>query len=236
MRALLTYLHLIIQWSFPLRTVLFSLLFLTNLECELKAQNDGYQSSKGGFGLRFGVDFNRFVDANANPLIEGYFSSAVIGPFYKSYYAFGCLETGLNLNYKGRDGQFTLPFVNENFRSGENNALLGLEAVFIVGPRIGFVYPKFGLIGGVWQQQQGWKDLNGTNIELYGWYMNLPVGLSLDLPTSFGSTGLGLYYKIGLTSIYRDLNRLDQPVGNWKGKLRSIYAELHVMFWTRGKE
>jgi hypothetical protein len=222
-------------WPIHAKRFLFRLMVICFLATNAQAQNDDYQASKGGFGLRFGVDFNRFLDGSINPLIDGYFSSAVIGPFYKSYYAFGCLETGINLNYKGRDNQFTLPFVNENFRSGENNSLQGIEAVFIVGPRIGYFYPKFGLIGGIWQRQQGWNDA-GKRIELSGWYMNLPVGLSLDLPTSFGSTGLGLYYKIGLTNIYRELDMNYRPVGNWDGKLRSIYAELHVMFWTKGKD
>ena len=99
----------------------------------------------GGIGMRFATDFTFFFNSELNPLANGTFSTGNIGLFYKQYYKNGMLELGGTFCYKESRGGFALPLVMQNFSDDESTAFTSLELDFKVGPRIWYIYPKFGL-------------------------------------------------------------------------------------------
>jgi hypothetical protein len=183
-------------------------------------------AGKYGIGFNFSADFNYFFRAIEFPLINGNFSNINVGASYKHYVKYGVIESGANFLYKGLSGETNFPLVTQNFGPNENTALTAGEVYLRVGPQIArWVYPKFGFIAGYRFRQVGFLEPN-ENWGLHRLYLAIPIGLSLDLPTGFGTTGLGFYYKVGLTNVIRD------PSITWDdgGRLRSWNFEIHVMF------
>lgn len=190
-----------------------------------RAQQPGFYM--GGIGLRFASDFNRFFQAEENDLAPGRFSNIVIGPFYKQYVGTGIVEAGVNFCYKGLEGEgFSLPLVTQDFDDNYSTAMTSLELDFKVGPRIGWIYPKFGMIVGYFLNQEGFF-LPGANTEteLNRWYAAIPIGVSLELPTSFGTTGGGIFYDIGVSNMIS--GKSDEG-----GKIRAFNFEIHVALRT----
>ncbi len=179
-----------------------------------------------GFGLAFQGRLNYLTD-RAEPVPTGWFSDAALGLTYKSYWWGAGFEAGLYWVYKGGPSEVRLPIVNQDFQAGQTTAYKAAEAGFRFGPRWQVFYPRSGLLVGYRYQAQGLvTDANRT---LNRWYALLPLGLSLELPTSFGTTGASFYYDIGLT------NHLRRPAsasnGAYEGaKLRRMTIEIHVMW------
>jgi len=179
-----------------------------------------------GIGLRFASDFNYFTTNNGQvPLVTGWFSNIVVGPFYKAYGKGGGIETGINFCYKEPNDGFSLPLVMRDLNDGQRTSIMALEAEFLCGPRLfKYFFPKFGLIAGYRFKGGGFvQDQAAADYSVNNFYLTLPVGFSLDLPTGFGSTGVALYYDIGLTNV---LSGLGLEGG---GKQRAINFEIHVM-------
>jgi hypothetical protein len=184
--------------------------------------------AQSGVGFRFGTDINSLYSPRSLPLTEGAFSNMVVGPFYKHYFERGSVELGLNFCYKELPGGFNLPLVMQNFRKGDSTAVTALEFEFKVAPRIMkfLLAPKFGFIGGYRFKQEGFVKPQGRGAENIPLYAAVPIGLGLDFPTSFGTTGISFYYEIGLTNFLK--------TSQWDsgGKLRAFQFEIHVCFFT----
>lgn len=181
----------------------------------------------GGVGLRFASDFTFFFNAERNPLTEGTFSTGNIGAFYKQYYKNGMMEIGLTFCYKERRGGFELPLVMKNYADNESTAFTSLEGDFKVGPRIWMIYPKFGFRYGYRFKQEGFLEPNApSNIQLNHWYAMIPMGIAFELPTGFGSTGIGIYYNVGINDVIKI------PEYTTPGRQRSVNFEIHVLLQT----
>lgn len=176
-------------------------------------------------GFRFGADFNHFYQPERQtPLIDGYFSTVVLGAFYKHYYTNGLIEAGVNFVIKEQEGGLTFPVVMQNFRDTENSGMTAVEFQFMVGPRLWYFYPKFGFLASRLIHMDGMISDRALNLELTRWNLTIPVGFAFDFPTSFGSTGFGGYYDVGLSRI---IESRDYQHG---GRLRAWNFELHVAF------
>ena len=183
------------------------------------------QDNVHALGFRFGADFNRFFQPERlTPLIDGSFSTLILGMFYKHYYTNAVFEFGFNWVAKEQSGRLVFPVVMQNFRDGENTGLTALEAQFLVGPRIWYLYPKFGFIASRIIHLDGALSDPDLRLSLMDWNLSIPVGFSFDFPTTFGSTGLGGYYDIGLSRVIESRNY------NHGGRLRAWNFELHVAF------
>lgn len=183
-------------------------------------------SAQQGFGLAFQGRFNYFSD-RSEPVPAGWFSDAAVGLTYKSYWWGAGFETALYWIYKGGPSEVRLPLVNQDFRPSQNTAYKAIEAAFRFGPRWQIFYPRSGLVVGYRYQALGL--VTDPRRSLNSWYALLPLGLSLELPTSFGTTGASFYYEIGLT------NHLRRPAsansGLYEGtKLRRMTIEIHVLW------
>jgi len=179
-----------------------------------------------GFGLSFQGRFNYFTDAG-EPVPPGWFADGAIGLTYKNYWWGAGFETGLTWVYKGSPQEVRLPFINNDFRRGQVTAYKAAEGAFRFGPRWKVFYPRTGLVVGYRYQQLNLAD-PPSGRQPQPWYATLPLGLSIELPTGFGTTGFSGYYEIGLT------NHLKRPTGisgAYEGtKLRRLTFEIHVMW------
>lgn len=177
-------------------------------------------------GFRFFSDFHRFINPDNLPLIQGYFSTGGLGSYLKFYRWNGGLEIGLNLLYKQQRELVNLPYVMSDFRDENNTAWTSLEMDFRFGPRFRFLEPKTGYRLGYRFKQEGFQVPSSNGYDENRWYITLPIGFSISLPTQFGTTGATFLYNIGLT------NFLKRP-GNFKGdfhggRLHSFLVELYV--------
>ena len=179
-----------------------------------------------GFGLSFQGRFNYFTDTG-EPVPSGWFSDGAIGATYKNYWWGAGFETGLLWVYKGGPEEVRLPFINADFKGGQVTAYKAVEGAFRFGPRWKVFYPRTGLVVGYRYQQLN-LSLPQSGRLPHLWYATLPLGLSIELPTGFGTTGFSSYYEIGLT------NHLRRPAGmrgNYEGtKLRRVVFEVHVLW------
>ena len=179
-----------------------------------------------GFGLSFQGRFNYFTDTG-EPVPSGWFSDGGIGATYKNYWWGAGFEAGLTWVYKGGPQEVRLPFINSDFRRGQVTAYKAVEGAFRFGPRWKVFYPRTGLVVGYRYQQLNLSHPQSGRIP-HSWYATLPGGLSIELPTGFGTTGFSGYYEIGLT------NHLRRPAGvsgNYEGsKLRRLVFEIHVLW------
>ncbi|MGQ9863037.1 MAG: hypothetical protein ACUVRD_00930 [Bacteroidia bacterium] len=181
--------------------------------------------SQTGVGLRFIGDFNYLTRRSEEPVVQGSFSNVGIGITYKNYYWGAGIELAANYIYKGTPSELQLPLVTKDFRAGQVTAFKGIEIDFRFGPRWKIFYPRTGIIGGYrWQSLPFSTDTSRRNQSLY---FLLPLGMSLELPVQFGTTGVAVYYEIGLT------NALKPPkpgIGYEGSKLRRVVCEIHVMY------
>ncbi len=179
-----------------------------------------------GFGLSFQGRFNYFTDTG-EPVPSGWFSDGAVGVTYKNYWWGAGFEAGLTWVYKGGPQEVRLPFINADFRQGQVTAYKAVEGAFRFGPRWKVFYPRTGLVVGYrYQHLNLAQPQSGRRVQ--PWYATLPLGLSIELPTGFGTTGFSGYYEIGLT------NHLTRPAGvsgNYEGtKLRRVVFEVHVLW------
>ena len=176
-----------------------------------------------GVGLRFGAAFNYFLNAKKYPLIDGFYSNTVVGPTFKMYFKNGSMEAGASWIYKQRPGLFNLPLVQQNFVKTDSTSLNGFELDFKGGPRFfKFLCPRLGIIGGYRWIQRGLLEPRSTE-RVNAFYAMVPVGVSADFNTGFGTTGVAFYYQIGLANV---INSPKTPVG---GRMHALYFEIHVM-------
>jgi hypothetical protein len=182
-----------------------------------------------GFGLSFQGRFNYLTDRD-EPVPSGWFSDGAIGAFYKSYWWGAGFETSLVWVYKGGPGEIRLPLINQDFEAGQVTSYKAVEGAFRFGPRWKVFYPRTGIALGYRYQMQGLvKPSRGRQSN--PWYAMLPLGLSIELPTGFGTTGVSGYYEIGLTN---HLLRPSGYAGNYEGaKLRRVVVEVHVLWGER---
>ncbi|MCS7189219.1 MAG: hypothetical protein NZ933_05415 [Bacteroidia bacterium] len=178
-----------------------------------------------GIGLLFQGRFNYAMD-KGEPVPAGWFSDAAVGLHAKNYWWGAGWEMAFLWVYKGGPSEVRLPFVNRDFRPGQITAYKAVEAAFRFGPRWQVFYPKTGIIGGYRYQQLGLSLDKGRKPNT--WYAFLPLGLTIELPVQFGTTGFSAHYEIGLTNILR------KPPSNqdfYEGsKLRRVLIEIHVMW------
>jgi len=207
----------------PLRIYLWSLLLLSFLFKGLIAQT--------GVGLRFSTSINHFYRAEAYNLIQGRFSNAEIGPFFRMYKKQGGMEMGISYIFKSSGN---IPFVAQDFKGGHSTSFRGGQAVFLFGPQFDIFRPKTGYVLGVRSEPQGFIHPDLDQVALNRFYMFLPVGFSLDFPTSFGTVGGSFFYQIGMTNVKRNPFP-DRDHGYDGGKQRALQFEITVMYGT-GKE
>jgi hypothetical protein len=188
-----------------------------------------------GIGLRFGSSFNHFFRPADHPATNGLFSNGVLGLTYKFYERFGHIELGAALGHKEQEGGFGFPIVMEDFNDSLNTSFTYFAAEIKVGPRVfWYFHPKFGIstgfrskMSGLYQQDEDARP--NERIEQNAFFLNLPIGFSIELPTSFGTTGFAAYYEIGVT------NTLNQPeLFNADPKrLHNFNFEIHVLLRTK---
>ena len=181
--------------------------------------------AQSGLGIKFGTDFNTF--AKNDRLVSGYYSDFYISGIYKHYFRGGAVELGSGIRVKGSPGGFNLPLVSQDFNDNNATAVTAWDFEAKVGPRIfRWLIPKFGARMGYQFRREGFikEDPDNEGLDINGFYAALPLGISGDLPTSFGTTGLALYYEWGLNDVISG-----QGLDNG-GKRRAITLEIHVLF------
>lgn len=180
-----------------------------------------------GIGFRFGSDINSFNNSGAYPLVQGQFSNLVLGGYYKKYKRTGGAEIGLNLILKNANGA-NIPLLMSDFGASQNTSITAFEIDFKIGPRFGYFYPKLGVLAGYRSNAQGFLlSTAPPEYRINPYYITIPIGLTIELPTRWGAVGLSGFYKIGLT------NFILNPDGrsNWDGAtLRAVNFELHYTF------
>lgn len=187
-----------------------------------------------GFGFRFASNFNHFFRAEQNALIDGSFSTLVIGPYYQAYFSNGGWQAGLNFVQKGNTdkGFPNLPVVMRDYNGPHNVGFTALEFDMKVGPRFGPINPKIGYIIGYRFKHEGMVE-PAFDYELRDMYVNLPFGVTADFPVQYGSVGFGIHYLVGLTG------QMKPPAGinpNFTaGTQRALNIELFVVF-ASGKQ
>lgn len=182
----------------------------------------------GGIGIKFASDLNYFYNAPQTPLTNGFFTTAQFGVSYKYYYTNGLLEIGGNVVYKGLRNEFGFPVITKDMNNQDNVAMTAYEFDFKVGPRIWYIYPKFGLLFGYRSRKENFYIMPSGGYGLNSIYAAIPMGISAEFPTGFGSTGVGMFYEVGITDVMKDPNET-LPV---TGRLRSWNFEIHVCFRT----
>lgn len=203
-----------------MKMVLRCLLILMLAATSLQAQR--------GFGFRFASNFNHFATGDRLDLIDGGYSTVVVGPYYQAYFSNGGWQAGINFVGKGnKPNSFNLPVVMRDYNGDHNVGVTALEFDLKVGPRFGIVSPKIGYIAGYRFKQEGILD-SGKVANIRDWYINLPFGLTVDLPTDYGSVGFGVHYLLGMTGV---MKRPDNHFGNWNSSShRAFNVELFIMF------
>jgi len=186
-----------------------------------------------------GMRFATYVNWHPRParfnLIQGSYTTGVIGAYYKRFSNASGLELGLNLNYKNGDdrGFPNLPVIMTDYGPVDTQSvgITAIETELKVGPRIGYLHPKFGYVIGYSFQRTGLLENAPSDWSVNRFYFLIPVGASFDLPTRYGSVGFGAYFFIGL------LNVVSEPpnnAGNWEGgRLRTISLEITASFDNR---
>lgn len=188
-------------------------------------------AAQTGVGLRFSTWINHFYRAPTYPLMDGYFSHAQIGAFYRMYKKNGGFEAGLSYLAKPSSG---VPFVAQDFGRGYNTSYRGAQAEFLFGPQFQFFRPKTGYVAGIRSEPRGFLDAGLAARDISSFYMFLPIGFSLDFPTSFGTVGGSFFYQIGMTNVIRNPYPDIDPAFDG-GKQRALQLEITVMYDIRRK-
>ncbi len=185
-----------------------------------------------GLGIKFGSDFNYFFRADEQPLVDGWWSHLVFGPYYQAYFEDGGGQAGINILYKGNTGSGfpNFPVIQRDLTSDttQNIGLTGIEFDFKAGPRFGILNPKIGLLVSYWFKRDGFLEPGFTD-QLNNVNVQFPIGLTIEGPTGYGSVGFGVFYEVGLSNVIRDPdpNGLQDFNGS---RVRAVNVELHVLF------
>jgi hypothetical protein len=201
----------------------FIILCVLSIPCLLLAQS--------GVGLRFGTWVNHFYRPDDYNLIQGTFSHAEIGAFYRYYKKTGGLEVGLSYLSKPQSG---IPFVAQDFKGGHQTAYNAGQLTFLFGPQFDFFRPKTGYVAGIRTVPTGFIAPGIVQSPINTFYMALPVGFSLEFPTSFGTVGGSFFYQIGMTNVKKNPFPDSDP-GFDGGKMRSLNFEIFVMYGSKKK-
>jgi hypothetical protein len=183
-----------------------------------------------GLGFCFGTDASHFFRADAHPLVDGWWSHMVFGSYYQAVFEDGGARLGLNLLYKNSTGKGfpNLPVVARDWRRGQNVGLTALEADLKVGPRFGIFNPRIGADIFYCLKRDGFLEATDTTSKLNRLYAMLPLGLSLEGPTGYGSVGFGLFYNIGMNNV---IKAPTPGLRDYDGsKIRSLRFELTILF------
>jgi hypothetical protein len=195
------------------------------------------QVNYGGVGLRFGTDVNKFYAFRTeavNSLAPNFFSNIHVAAYANYYRRGGGGEISLAYLHKSPSSSLSFPLFMQDYgpSNQQNTAYDALEAAFKFGPRVFRIfYPKFGVTLGYRFKSSGLfnSDSTTTKNKLSPIYLILPVGFTLDLPTSFGTTGIGFFYNVGLTDILTGF-RFDEG-----GRMRGFHIHLHLNFYVTEK-
>lgn len=182
-----------------------------------------------GVGLRFGTDMSHFFRASEHPLVDGWWSNLVFGPYYQAYFQDGGAQVGLNILYKNNDdkGFPNFPIIQRDFKGGQNIGLTALEFDLKVGPRFGLFNPKIGANIFYCLQRDGFLEA-GKTASLNSTYFSLPFGLTIEGPTGYGSVGFSIYYNVGLNNV---IKAPTAGLRDYDGsKIRTLRIELFVLF------
>ena len=184
------------------------------------------------WGFTIGADFNRLARPDDQfPLVNERFSNLTVGLHYRAYNRRGGITAGLNLLLKNPPGGAALPLVMEDFgpNDAQETALSAAEAYFQVGPRFGWVHPFLGASAGWRPHAVGWRTADSSSYNRL--FLGLPLGVTLMLPTGFGSVGLTVQHTIGLSNV---LARPANEAAGWDGgTLRSWRITLHAALQKR---
>ncbi|MEM6763281.1 MAG: hypothetical protein AAF824_02335 [Bacteroidota bacterium] len=181
-------------------------------------------------GVRFASNFNYFPDAQSLGLAEDFFSTGVLGFFVARYKSDSRIEAGINIIHKSADdsGLFpNLPLVMQDFNDAQSVGLTAVEAHFRAGPSIGIFNPKIGYVLGYRLQADNFQTTGQG--EITRTYFALPFGFSFDLPTSFGSVGVGASYYLGISNVIKGSGNR-----NGQGRIRALNIELTVAYDPKG--
>lgn len=185
-----------------------------------------------GVGLRLASNINYFPRSQEFGLVQSGFTSGVLGVFWSSYNEFRGAEIGLNVMHKARrDGGFRLPVVMADFDPAQDVGMTAVEMDVKVGPRFGAWNPKIGYVFGYLFQTEGILR-PGLDFPANRLYLQLPFGMSFNLPTNFGSVGFGSYYYVGVLNVLKNPGTgagSSYSGGRW----RAVNLEFTVTFDTR---
>lgn len=189
-----------------------------------------------GFGLRFGSDFNYFFRAEEQPLVDGWWSQLVFGPYYQAYFDNGGAQIGLNVLYKNNKetGFPNFPVIQRDYgNDGQNLGLTALELDLKVGPRFGFFNPKIGCLTQYAFRMDSVLEA-GQTATLNKINVALPLGMTVEGPTGYGSVGFSVFYNIGLNNVIRNPN--PNGLQDFDGsKIRGLRIEMFILF-AAGKQ
>lgn len=205
--------------------ILFSFLWLNTAVVAQQAQFGGF---------RIGTDLNYFHQPATFRLVEGKFTSFVMGGFYRHYATNSGMEVGLNLNYKGAADGFRIPVVMNDLRDGQETSFFAVEGFFHAGPHLGFVNPRIGAIAGYRFNQAGFFSDSADTRTINAWYFDLPFGCSVDLPTGYGEVGIGAFYRVGLMNVIKNPNPSSTGVYDG-GRSRALTLEISTTFGKKGQ-
>ncbi|MEZ4826679.1 MAG: hypothetical protein R3C61_10365 [Bacteroidia bacterium] len=185
---------------------------------------------QNGLGLRFASNINYFPRSQDYQLVSHAFTTGLFGFFYSSYKPRNGIELGVNVVHKG--GKFNLPVVMRDFTTSGNVAeVTSLETDLKVGPRFGAFNPKIGYVFGYRLRTTGFQ-VPGAEGHINRMYFMLPFGLSVNLPTNYGSVGFGSYYNVGILNVLTDPNPGGGAIYDG-GRYRYINFEITVTYDTR---
>ncbi|MDX2248723.1 MAG: hypothetical protein SF052_18195 [Bacteroidia bacterium] len=183
--------------------------------------------AQNGFGLRFASNINYFPRSQDYQLVSHAYTTGLMGFFYSSYKPRNGLELGFNIVHKG--GAFNLPVVMRDFTtSGNVVEVTSVEMDLKVGPRFGAFNPKIGYIMGYRLRSSGFQEAGGED-RVNRFYLMLPFGVSVNLPTNYGSVGFGGYYNVGILNVLTDPNPGGGAIYDG-GRLRYINLEIVVTY------
>jgi len=186
-----------------------------------------------GVGFRFGTDLQRitaFDPAIRSEFAPNYFSNLHAAVWANFYRRGGGMEVSLAYQHKSPSATSSFPLFMQDYgrTNQQNTSYNALEAAFRVGPRLfRILYPKFGLAFQYRFRQSGLHTPDsGSNNRALPFYLSLPMGFTLDLPTGFGTTGIGFFYNVGLTDFVRGTGF------ERGGRMSGFHLHLHVNFYT----
>ena len=193
-------------------------------------------SAQRGIGFRFASDINHFYRSENYPLVDGSWSNFNIGPFFRNYNKFGGYEAGFNFCYKGDKNNLlgSVPLAAQDFENSLNVQQTPFEIDLRFGPSFDNFRPKTGYIMGWRTYTSGMlKDTSVANLNTF--FIDLPIGISVDFPTSYGTVGAGIYYMIGLTNVTSKPPGTKGPEIYDGGKMRALNFEITVLFNTKSQ-